>query len=238
MAGGLPPPPTRAAAGDFVWIDWYNKLNAYLSTGGSVAWATVNKTGSSIADLQQKAHALLTAIQGGTAGEYYHLTNTEHTAVQALIARDPKYGTFHDTTTQTAAIINTAYPITFNSTNLTHGVTIGTPTSRVICSVGGVYDFQFSVQLNKVPILAKKVWIWARVNGTDVPNSGTEVTLAGGSVALVAAWNYVLSLNANDYFELVWSTDDTTCQITALAATAPVPAIPSIILTVTGNISA
>ncbi len=238
MAGGLPPPPTRAASGDFVWVDWYNKLNNYLSSGNSIAWSVVNKAGSSIADLQQKSHQLLTSLQGGTPGEYYHLTNTEHTAVQALIDRDPKYGTFHDTTTQTAAVINTAYPITFNSTNLTHGVTIGTPTSRVICSAAGVYDFQFSVQLNKVSAAAKKVWIWARINGTNVPNSGSEVTLAGSSAALVASWNFILSLNANDYFELVWSTDDTACQITALTASAPVPATPSIILTVTDNISA
>jgi len=238
MAGGLPPPPTRAGAGDFVWIDWYNKLNNYLSTGGSIAWATINKAGSSIADLQQKSHALLTAIQGGIEGERYHLTNTEHTAVQTLVARDPKYGTFHDNTTQTAAVINTAYPITFNSTDITHGVTIGTPTSRVVCSTAGVYNFQFSVQLNKASASAKKIWIWARINGTDVPNSATEVTLAGSNAALVASWNFVLSMAANDYFELVWSTDDTACQITALTATAPVPAIPSIILTVTDNISA
>jgi len=238
MAGGLPPPPTRAASGDFVWIDWYNKLNAYLSTGGSIAWSVINKAGSSIADLQSKAHSLLTSIQGGTAGEHYHLTNTEHTAVQALIARDPKYGVFHDTSTQTAAVINTAYPITFNSTDLSHGVTVGTPTSRIVCSATGVYDFQFSVQLNKTAAAAKKVWIWPRINGTNVANSGTEVTLAGSSAALVASWNFVLSLTANDYFELVWSTDDTGCQITALTATAPVPAIPSIILTVTDNISA
>ena len=237
MAGGLPPPPTRAASGDFVQIDWYNKLNAYLSTGGSVAWAVVNKAGSSIADLQSKAHSLLTAIQGGIAGEYYHLTNAEHTAVQTMITRDPKYGVFHDSTTQSAAVINTAYPITFNGTDLTHGVTVGTPTSRIICSATGVYNFQFSVQLNKTSASAKKVWIWARVNGTNVPNSGTEITLAGSSAAIVAAWNFVLSITANDYFELVWSTDDMGCQITALTATSPVPAIPSIILTVTDNIS-
>jgi hypothetical protein len=83
-AGGLPPPPTRAGAGDFVWVAWYNQLRNYLSTGGSVAWAVVNKAGSSIADLQSKAHDLLTGLQGGTTNEHYHLTAAEHTALGSI----------------------------------------------------------------------------------------------------------------------------------------------------------
>jgi hypothetical protein len=49
----------------------------------------------------------------------------------------------------------------------------------------------------------------------------------------IAAWNFVLSMQAGDYFELMWSVDDTNVQIKAVAAAAPVPAIPSAILTVT-----
>jgi hypothetical protein len=45
----------------------------------------------------------------------------------------------------------------------------------------------------------------------------------------------VVDLNAGDYFELVFSTDDIDCQILAVGAAAPVPAIPSVILTVTDN---
>ena len=102
----------------------------------------------------------------------------------------------------------------------------------------GAYNFQFSLQLNKTSAAAKNVWIWYRVNGTNAANSATQVTLAGTSAAAVAAWNFVLNMNAGDYFELVWSTDDTACQIVSIASAAPVPAIPSVILTVTSNISA
>ena len=147
-----------------------------------------------------------------------------------------RYGTFVDTTTQSAAVINTAYGITLNTTQLSNGVTIGTPTSRVYVDRLGVYDIQFSAQLNKVAAAAKKVYIWLRIDGVDVTNSATEVTLQGSSAALVAAWNFVVEMNAGSYFELMWSTNDTGCQITALAAAAPVPGIPSVILTVTNNI--
>lgn len=74
MAGGLPPPPTRAESGDFLWVDWYNKLNNLLNTGGVVAWTSINFSGSSISDIQSRDHSQLTGLQGGTAGEYYHLT--------------------------------------------------------------------------------------------------------------------------------------------------------------------
>ena len=148
-----------------------------------------------------------------------------------------RHGVFFDTTTQSAAVINTAYPITINSTSITDGVYIGTPTSRVYVDRIGTYNFQFSLQLVKSSSSAKHVYIWYRVNGADAANSATKVTLVGNNAAVVAAWNFVIELNAGDYFELVWSTDDTDCQIYAQGASAPVPAIPSVILTVTDNIN-
>lgn len=150
---------------------------------------------------------------------------------------DNRHGVFFDTTTQTAAVINTAYPITFNTTDITDGVYIGTPTSRIYVDRIGTYNFQFSAQLNKSGGGSGNVFIWYRVNGVDAANSATAVTLAGSSSAAVAAWNFVVDLNAGDYFELVWSTSNTNCEIQAAAASAPVPAIPSVILTVTDNIN-
>lgn len=148
-----------------------------------------------------------------------------------------RHGVFYDTSTQTAALINTAYPITLNSTQISDGVYIGTPTSRVYVDRPGTYNFQFSLQLNKANASTKSVYLWYRINGVDANYSATAVALAGSSAASVAAWNFVVELNAGDYFELVWSTDDTGCQIQAAATAAPVPAIPSVILTVTDNIN-
>jgi hypothetical protein len=108
---------------------------------------------------------------------------------------------------------------------------------RVYVDRVGTYNFQFSAQLNKSGGGSGNVFIWYRVNGVDAANSATSVTLAGSSSAAVAAWNFVIDLNAGDYFELVWSTSNTNCVIEAAAASAPVPAIPSVILTVTDNIN-
>ena len=145
-------------------------------------------------------------------------------------------GAFYDTTTQTAAVINTAYAITFNSTSLTQGVSLGTPTSRVYVDRTGSYNIQFSLQLVSTNAASKDVYIWADVNGTSVPESATKLTLSGSSNAYVAAWNFVIRMSAGDYFRLMWSTSNTNVQIARIAASAPVPAIPSVILTVASNI--
>lgn len=148
------------------------------------------------------------------------------------------YGSFYDTTTQTAAAINTAYAMTFDTTDLSAGVTVGSPTSRIYVDRPNVYNIQFSAQLDNTSGGNHLVYIWLRVNGTDVPNSASQVRLKGTDGELVASWNFLYSLNAGDYFEIMWSVSDTAVQITAAAAAAPVPAIPSVILTVTDNIRA
>jgi hypothetical protein len=152
--------------------------------------------------------------------------------------RRKRYGAFYSTITQTAAAVNTAYPMTLNTTDpFSFGVYIGTPTSRVYVDTEGLYNFQFSAQLAKTTGGVGAFFIWPRVNNVDIANSATKIRIQGNNAECVAAWNFVLAVNAGDYFELMWSTDDLNCQIFASAASSPVPAIPSVILTVTDNIS-
>lgn len=152
--------------------------------------------------------------------------------------RTPRYGSFYDTTTQTAAAINTAYAMTFNTTDLSVGVTRGSPTSRIYVDRPNVYNIQFSAQLDKTSGGVALVWIWLRKNGVDVPDSAGQVRIQGNDAELVSAWNYLTQLNAGDYIEIMWETDDTSVILLTEPATAVHPAVPSIILTVSDNISA
>lgn len=147
-----------------------------------------------------------------------------------------RYGTFFDTTDQTASSANTAYAVTFNNTDLSAGVYLGSPTSRIYVDRPGAYNFQFSLQLVTGSASTKNVYVWARINGVDVDDSATKVTMKGSGEAYVAAWNFVLRMNTGDYFELMWATSDTNVEIHADAATAFCPAIPSVIMTVSCNI--
>jgi hypothetical protein len=151
--------------------------------------------------------------------------------------RSPRYGSFYDTTTQTAAAINTAYAMTFNTTDLSFGVTRGSPTSRIFVDRPNVYNIQFSTQLDKTSGGVGLVWIWLRKNGVNVPDSAGQIRIQGNNAEILAAWNYVIQLNAGDYIELMWEVDDTSVILLAEAASAIHPSIPSVILTVTDNIS-
>lgn len=153
-------------------------------------------------------------------------------------SRNPRYGSFYDTTTQTAAAINTAYAMTFNTSDLSYGVTRGTPTSRIYVDTPNVYNVQFSAQLDKTAGGVGLVWVWLRKNGVDVPDSAGQIRIQGNNAEVLAAWNYLVQLNAGDYIELMWEVDDTSVIILAEAASAVHPSVPSVILTVTDNISA
>jgi hypothetical protein len=169
--------------------------------------------------------------------EWYRWFYNMYMAVEA----GRRYGSFYSTTTFTPAATGTAYAITFNNTytradgsDLTYGVYIGSPTSRVYVDNTATYNFQFSAQLNKAGGGTHNIYIWPRINGVDVDDSATKITISGGSnTATVAAWNFVLNLQTGDYFELIYLVDDVNITIPYVAASSPIPAIPSVILTVT-----
>jgi Tfp pilus assembly protein PilW len=75
----LPPPPTQDAAGSYAWLDWYRQLRNYISQSGSVPWNVIDFSGSDIVNIISRSHQNLQSLQGGTTGQYYHLTQSKHT---------------------------------------------------------------------------------------------------------------------------------------------------------------
>ena len=143
------------------------------------------------------------------------------------------YGAFSDTTLQTAASINTAYAMTFNTTDAANGVSIGSPSSRLVVDYQGVYNVQFSAQLDELSGGTANVYIWLRKNGVNVANTASTIALQGTSARIVAAWNFIIQLEPTHYVELMWATDNTNARILAASATSVWPAIPSVICTIT-----
>ena len=79
----LPPPPVNDQPGSFTWMEWYRQLRNYVSTSGSVPWYIINFAGSNITDIAARDHNQLQGLQGGTAGEQYHLTAAQYSALAA-----------------------------------------------------------------------------------------------------------------------------------------------------------
>jgi len=81
MANILPPPPVNDSPGSFTWLEWYRQLRSYVSTSGSVPWYIINFAGSNITDITARDHGNLQGLQGGTAGEHYHLTAAQTASI-------------------------------------------------------------------------------------------------------------------------------------------------------------
>lgn len=147
------------------------------------------------------------------------------------------YGAFSDYTTQTATA-NTATVARIGTTDESNGVTVVSGT-RVTVSTAGTYDFQWSGQYENPNASDADVYVWLRKNGTDVVGSTGLVSIPGKHGAInghvLPAWNYVLTLAASDYLELVWATDTAGVQlVTYPAGTAPTrPSTASLVVTVT-----
>jgi hypothetical protein len=147
------------------------------------------------------------------------------------------WGSFWDTTTQTAAAINTAYPINLNTADpLSSGVSV-VSSNRVTFANTGVYSLTFSIQFINSSTANGSTQIWLRKNGTNLvdTNSHFDVPDKQGSSfsSEVFTVNHVLSLSANDYIQVVWQTTNTSVTLETLAASGNYPRSPSIIFTAT-----
>lgn len=187
--------------------------------------------------------AVTVALAESKANQALALVDKLNKAVEGLQMTPPprefkraRYGSFYDTTTQTATVINTAKAITFNTTDLSNGVFIGSPTSRIVVDSEGIYNFALSIQIDKTSGGTGQFFIFFRLNGVDVPDSAGLIRIQGNNAEIFSAYNLFLQLKANDYVEVMFSVDDLSVELYAIAATPPVPAIPSIILTVNNNI--
>ena len=151
--------------------------------------------------------------------------------------RQTAYGSFYDTTTQTATGPNVATAIRYNTTDLSYGVSIqndtsGQPTHLVIANPG-IYNIQFSTQISKTSGGAARFYLWIRKGGTDVPYTASVVAVQGTTAETVPAWNFfVQTTTVNEVFQLMWFVTDVDLVILADPTVPPAPEIPSIILTV------
>jgi hypothetical protein len=145
------------------------------------------------------------------------------------------YGSFYDTTTQTNPVANIPRSMSFNTTDITNGVSISgsvSPFNTYIKTENvGVYNIQFSAQLDKTDGGADEIIIWLRKNGIDLTDTATTITLTGNNGKEVAAWNWFANSAANDYYQIIWQSADTNVRLFAEPADGH-PGIPSVIVTV------
>lgn len=85
----LSPPPLQVPLkreqdnkGHYLWLEWFNKLYVRVNAAGQVIWNQISFAGSNLTDIETRNHNDLQNIQGGTSGQYYHLTQAEYDSLQ------------------------------------------------------------------------------------------------------------------------------------------------------------
>ncbi len=170
----------------------------------------------------RKLISVLSALFGPRGGKFL---NTPH-------------GAFQDSTDQVAASTTAATAVTFNTTDISNGVTLSN-SSRLNVADSGIFNIQFSIQLKNTDNDSHDVDIWFRKNGTNIDNSNRRFhpparKSTGDPSHLIAALNLFIELNAGDYVEIMYKVGNVAVSLEHFAdsSTPTRPAVPSVIATV------
>lgn len=96
----------------------------------------------------------------------------------------------------------------------------------------GVYNIQFSAQIQKTDSETDFIDIWLAINNNTIPDTNGRIRFSGLNDSDVPSWNYMLKLYANDIIQLYWLSADTQIALVCLPINGVVPLTPSIITTV------
>lgn len=142
-------------------------------------------------------------------------------------------------TTDKTFTANTATQITFDQNDFLSACA-NDGTDGIAVTVGGIYNYQFSVQLKNTDTQIHSAWIWLRVNNVDVVGTGSKfdvISSHGGTPGyIIAACNFYVQLAPEDTIEMWAAVDNVAVSFEAEAAqTTPfaMPAIPSVVATLT-----
>ena len=189
----------------------------FLSAGGLII-------GTELIKYTGKTTTTFTGITRGVYGS----TNVAHTAGVSV------------SEAQTLASSSSTLPLTLLQTTVSNGVYIDpTDKTKIVHSIAGIYNIQFSIQMLTFDGTIDNVTIWFRLNGVDIPYSAGVATVpaihGGNPGTAIISWNLVQPLNTGDYVQLLFASNTgNTVAATYPPGTSPVhPASPSIIVTST-----
>lgn len=142
-------------------------------------------------------------------------------------------GLFFNTSSQTFAATNTAYPVVYNATYLNNAVALQAgSTSKIEVSVSGVYNFQYTGQLLSSSSSAKSIFLWIKRNGVAIGYSTRAETVTTNNGYTGINYSFDIDLAEGEYIELEAAVDNTDLSLHANAATSPHPGIPSSVMSV------
>ena len=119
------------------------------------------------------------------------------------------YGSFYSTQDQPLLSITQSQAVTFDATYTSNQVSISG--TQIRFDQPGVYQLTYVAQISNLANSVENAIFWIKYNGSDYPNSGTEVSLqqrkgsTTPSKQLVTVAFVGVAQNAGDYIELMWA---------------------------------
>jgi hypothetical protein len=150
-----------------------------------------------------------------------------------------KYGAFQYLGRQAIASTTTAYAMPWDTTDFSGDIYFSN-TSRINFPTAGLYNIQWSGQFQNSSNSLEDIYVWLRVNGTDIAGSTGYISIparkqagAGNEAHMISGWNYFLQFTAGQYLEIMWSASNTTVSLESYGTqTNPIrPSTAALILT-------
>lgn len=153
--------------------------------------------------------------------------------VPPLVPKRRIAGAWHDMSRQLAVGVNTGTRMQCDSTDIELGAWRDPASDVFYVADAGVYNIEFSAQLDRNKGTDSEFWVWLAIDGADVPESASVVRVKGTDGEFVPSWNWLVKMKPGASFSVMWATDDLDTYLETFAASAFHPAIPSVIITVT-----
>ena len=215
----------------------YHQLAADGSNGPYYNPSTNTLTVPVISGSSVQATSFTGSFLGNVNGSSSYSTTASYALTSSYASNgvtNLSVGTFYDTSTQTV-VTGASASITLNSPVISDGISV-VSNSRLTVTRTGIYNLQFSAQVQTTVGGSPDVHIWLRKNGLDVTYSNTGISIQNQNSKYVGAWNFVESLIAGDYLELIWYVNGgASAQLVAEPAgpTNGGVGVPSVIVTMT-----
>ena len=215
-----PPPPLGSD-----WKTWGERLNAFLSS-----------TRDKLRSLTSGESASDDGILMWDRGDKNPVVSIDGVWTPLGLGggtNSGSHGYFYSTVSQTASAVDTAYGITWNNTGANNNISInGSDSTRIDFAKGGTFYLNFHATVSSSSASTKTVYFFPEVNGVIAPHSTIISTLHENGQKKIVSRNALFTMNAGDYLQAMWATDDTTAWLENNTATAFAPSTPSVTLSI------
>lgn len=129
---------------------------------------------------------------------------------------------------------NTPVPIVLGTTYISNAVSLASSdNTRIEFDISGIYTFLFTCQLLSTNSSVKKIDIWIRKNGSDIPYSTRSYVIDVNSASLATGYSFNLDMLEGDYLQMMVVCDSNDAHLHAEGVAALHPGVAATTMAVT-----